>query len=140
MQIVHVQNHKELSCHICSEWLKIERYDRHMENHQRETSVTQSDNSVPKIPKPTKTPKQSNPTIPSSELLFCHNCQMEFLASNEKGLQEHIKRKHQEKNTPKSSEPKIKKKPPTKAQVEISNRELILDNLQLTTQLKYGFF
>ena len=148
MQSEHVQNHEDLVCPICSELLKIERYDQHMENHQREdeTDIQRSvsnlseekktNNVIQRIPKPTKTPNQPHSTIPDSELIFCPTCDIEWLALDEKGLQKHIEKTHQEETTPKSSKPKIKKKTRTKKDVEDSNRDLIQQNLRLTTQLE----
>ena len=132
MQIEHVQNHKDIPCSICSNVIVIARYDRHMENHQRENEEfkksqtgslsegsknkvqeqKKTDNGVQKIPKPTKTPKRPNSPIPNSELLFCWICQFE--SSDEQELQYHIQSEHQEEENPKSSKPTTKKKPPNK--------------------------
>ena len=155
MQIEHVQNHKDIDCSICSNKIEIARIDRHMDNHKKENEQfiqrqtgslsegsknkvheqKKSDYGVQQIPKPTKTPNQPNSKIPDCELLFCPTCQIEWPASDAAGLQSHIQSKHQEKPKPDSSKPKIKKKPPTKAEVEESNRLLYQQNLQLSTQL-----
>ena len=92
MQVEQVQNHEDLSCSICSKVIKIERYERHMDNHRREKE-TNVQNSMSQIP--------------DSEIIFCPFCQIEWLASDENGLQIHIQKKHQETNSD-SSMPKIK--------------------------------
>ena len=119
MQIEHVQNHKDIPCSICGKVIEIERYEQHLDNHRREKETNI---------------QSSTSQIPNSEIIFCPFCQIEFLASDENKLQNHIQKNHQETNSD-SSMPKIKQKPPNKKQVEEHNRILIQRNVQLTTQL-----
>ena len=112
LQSIHVQAHDELTCPICSEWLHISRYDHHYKNCQRDQEKSSKNTNL------LKTPNKSHSTIPNSEVIFCDICQIEWMATDPEGLQDHIEQNHQE------------------GGYDTSELKVMFDNLEKTTEAK----
>ena len=115
-QSVHVQNHADLCCSICNEWLKISRYD-----HRYQNCKTKQEKS------------RKKPKIPDNEVIFCPFCQIE--SSDPESLQDHIDSKHQE-ETLDSASTELKKQTEAK-KLELSTT-IIEQNLKVSEFKKSG--